>query len=64
MSLESPDYIEASSAQALREKMLTIQIKDGYRYQFTSIVKDGKKWIAWFTRVWTKEELFKQGIIK
>ena len=45
-----PDYIEAPSLDELRRGMLSNNVKYGAQFNYFSIQKDGKRWVAFFYR--------------
>ena len=43
-----PVFIEAKSPEALIEKMMTNNHINGKAYNYFQVMKDGKRWLAWY----------------
>lgn len=43
-----PLFIEANDKRALITKMMENNMKDKIDYKYFQVMKDGKKWVAWY----------------
>jgi hypothetical protein len=54
--LNAPKFIKATTAVGLSRLMLRNNIKHGKRFNYFSIQKDGKDWVAWYVYDYIESE--------